>query len=551
MIHGPEGYEARSPVEMAIPQRPRVPVILWGLACVAVGVVGDAAFLPHQSLWLDEVVQMSGLTLGPWRVVGFLAGRENPFPLPSDRMPALSYWVGQLWGSLFGLEEHSMRWLGVVAVALATALVFAAAQRAWGLLAGVVAGLLIATSPNIVTLAVEIRTYPLFLLAAAGAFYSLVRYLEPDAPRRSRWLAAMTACGVVSINLHYFGLILCGSLFAVLLLRASLRREGVRPLIAAGAVIAASAIGIAPFVLAATRASKPDATLAKAEPPSTQVRKIVRLAYHMASHGMIAVSRAALAAALLGCLVAIVAGPFRVIQSDPVVQVLAGALVVGFCTVSAAQFITVSFEPTKVSYSTWMFSGMMLLLSSGGSASHPRGVRLVWAAGVAMLLSANVYALSLIPRYGDYFAHSPSRRLHLLVRELGADRVAVIHDESEELAFPYYTLVYSFGRPFDQYKNVGGRSLVYRIADPASPAPPDPVDPATLARPYLIVVRAVSQTSEEIGDQIRCEVVGLDPGPVARALDGDRNWEKREHFVWVSFVKYDVRVYRRKQPAPD
>src|SRR4051794_10429387 len=77
----------------------------------AVTLVAAALFLPHQTLWIDETTQLSGLTLSPVEVVRWLMHpATHDFGVPGDRMPFLSYWLGWAWSRLFGLGETSLRW---------------------------------------------------------------------------------------------------------------------------------------------------------------------------------------------------------------------------------------------------------------------------------------------------------------------------------------------------------------------------------------------------------------------------------------------------------
>ena len=92
------------------------------MAAGMVGTAGMAAlaaarFLPHQTLWIDEVTQMAGLGLGPIGVVRWLLHPTlTDLGVPSDRMPPLSYWLGWLWAQAFGLRvadpapRHAVGW---------------------------------------------------------------------------------------------------------------------------------------------------------------------------------------------------------------------------------------------------------------------------------------------------------------------------------------------------------------------------------------------------------------------------------------------------------
>ncbi len=62
--------------------------IIIGVVCVAIGIVADALFLPHQSLWNDEATQLDGLTLSPIEVTRWLAGRvDYDFGVPMTGCP--------------------------------------------------------------------------------------------------------------------------------------------------------------------------------------------------------------------------------------------------------------------------------------------------------------------------------------------------------------------------------------------------------------------------------------------------------------------------------
>ena len=81
----------------------------WALLCLAIFSICGASFIVHQSIWTDETTQLGGLTLGPIQVVYWLLGEDYHLDIPFDRMPPLSYWIGQLWSSVFGLSIMSMR----------------------------------------------------------------------------------------------------------------------------------------------------------------------------------------------------------------------------------------------------------------------------------------------------------------------------------------------------------------------------------------------------------------------------------------------------------
>ena len=155
----------------------------WGvigtwLLCMGTSTCSSALILPSRAIWLDESAQMSGLEMGPIRVVCWLAFREDSSTgILDDRMPPLGYWAGWLWSRVFGLAECPMRWFSVACTTLATGLVFIAAYRRWGLASGLAAGLTLGLCPSVLDMSVEIRPYAMFLLESAAAFACLTGLL--------------------------------------------------------------------------------------------------------------------------------------------------------------------------------------------------------------------------------------------------------------------------------------------------------------------------------------------------------------------------------------
>jgi 4-amino-4-deoxy-L-arabinose transferase-like glycosyltransferase len=513
-----------------------------GAICVAVGVVAAALFLPHQSLWNDEATQLCGLTLAPVEVTRWLAGwSPHDFGVPDDRMPPLSYWAGWVWARVFGLSEVALRWFGVVNAAAATAVVFAAGRRAWGLGAGVAAALLLATSPNVATIAVEVRAYPLFLLASAVAFYGLLRYLEEPAEGagggRSGWLALMSACGVAAMYLHFFGLVLAGGLFFALGLRALRRREPPRPIVLAALPVAIAAPGLIPFVIASTHISTEKA-LSAAE----KLRGGVKLVYRLASHPAIATSAAALGVVLLGALLSLAAALTLKRRGAPKSWPIAVAIVAGLVVAIAVRFATTSLDATNPSYNVWMLPGVALLLCSGLASRGP-ATRKVSALGLTLMVAGNLYGAAQLAVNGDAFAHTPARHLIAMVRQLGVDRVTVLHDDGPMAAMPYYPLRYEFQGALGQFFAAPGGRHGVRLWN----LDRQEIDRAP-AGDHVIVVHTVNQSAEEIADQLRHGVRPLDDR-LGRALEASGRWVETEHRIMLSFYKCDVRLFH-KAPVP-
>lgn len=515
-----------------------------GTLCVAACVASAALFLPHQSLWTDEAVQLSGLTLGPAEVTRWLTGTPRPeLGVILDRMPPLSYWTGWAWSRALGPGETSMRWLGVVCAAAATALVFDAGRRAWGLAAGTAAALVLAASPNVAVVAVEVRAYPLFLLAAAGAFAGLLRYVqttnaEDAPPRRPGGLAAAVGWCVAAMYLHFFGLVLAGGVFLALAWRTLRDRASWRPLLAAGALLGLATLGLVPFVMTAFQ--QPDATVS---PFGVKLRGLVKLAYRVVSHPAIATSRTALAAVLVGGLLALLMGLTIKRKGLPSSGPIALAVAAGLAAVGLARFATGSLDATNPTYNVWVLPGVALVLGSGLAARAP-SARGLSALGLALLTAGNVYGIAALAAHGDAFAHTPARHVIALVRQLGPERVTIVHDDAPAAGMLYFSLRYEFQ---------GSVRQVFATAGPG----PDGLRLLTLDRrpvdddprgDLLLVLRTTVQSAEEIVDQLRNGLRPPADDPVGQALTAAGEWELVERRSWLAFHRCDLQVFRRTTP---
>ena len=336
---------------------------LAGAVCVGLCVAAGAAFLGHQSLWNDELTQLGGLELGPVEQVRWLTGRsEHEGPafgaVSVDRMPPLSYWAGSAWSRVVGGGERSLRWFGLCCVAMATALVFDGARRAWGPVAGTAAGLLMALSPNVITTGVEIRAYPLLILTAAGAFYGLVRRLAmPAGSEDRRWLALIAAAGLAASYTHFFGLVVCGGTLLAALVMSRARGERLGPVLVAIAAVAVLAVGLGPFVLNSVTVSEPGQDQqAGAVAIRDRLVNLARLGYRQYGHPSLTVRPAAVAAGTLGFAAAVVAALIVAARrptgpaAGVAVALGAGAAVVAAATLAAT---TPTFVPSQESYNTW------------------------------------------------------------------------------------------------------------------------------------------------------------------------------------------------------
>jgi hypothetical protein len=518
--------------------------IIIGVACVVTGIAADALFLPHQSLYMDEAVQMAGLSLSPVEVIRWLAGRADvDVWVGRDRMPPLSYWAGWTWSRMAGLGESPMRWLGVTCVAIASVIVFATASRAWSLIVGVAAALLLATSPNVVMNSVEIRAYPILILEAAGIYACLIRYATSPPASRRRWLAGMVAFGIAAMYTHFFGLVALGGALVAALVLAKANGESVLTVMAAGGVAALAALGLAPFVLASAGLSEEGALSA-----GGRLAGLVRLGYRLFSNPAMSISPVAVGLAATGFVLGIACGLAPKIRGERAATALALALASGGAVVVLAHLAQSAFEAAQPRYNVWMLPPLAILMASG-LAARARAVRATALAGIAMSLAANVYADGQLALRGDHFAHSPYRPIAEIIRRLGPRQVAVIHDvETAETARTwdiYASIRTEFGREVRQFAlDTGGRAAdgVRAVEYPARKAE---YDPTALPFHDLIVVRSAGRSAREVAEQIRNGIVPMGDGRVTRALLASGGWQRVEEATYLAFIRADIDVFRK------
>ncbi len=449
--------------------------IIIGVVCVAIGIVADALFLPHQSLWNDEATQLDGLTLSPIEVTRWLAGRvDYDFGVPDDRMPPLSYWAGWVWSRVFGLHEWSLRWFSVACVAIATAIVFATASRAWGLTAGVAASLLLATSPNVIGAAVEIRAYSLFMLHSAGLFACLVGYAASPAATRRRWLVGIVAFGIAAMYTHFFGLVALGGALLAALILTRAEGQSIIPVLVAGTVAAVAALGLAPFVMAST-------AMTRSAPPGTGEGKLVglvRLAYRQFSGPAMSVSSVAVGLAAVGFVLGVACGLAPKRRWGSASTALGVALASGGLVVALVHLVQSSIAAASPTYNVWTLPTLAILIASGLDA-RARAVRATATLAIVLLMASNVFATSQLALRGDYFAHTAYRPISELIRHLGPREVAVVHDGQSPKAWAIYAPTrYEFGGVVRQYIYVpgGGEGDGIRVADyPSTKVESDPI----------------------------------------------------------------------------
>lgn len=515
-------------------------VLTGGLAALAA-----ALFLPHQSIWIDETTQLTGLSLGPVEALRWLTGSElGDSGVPSDRMPPLSYWVGWLWTQAFGLGESPMRWLGVGCAAGATMLVFSAAAFAFGRPVGWLAGSLMALSPNVATTAVEIRAYPLFLLTSAGAIRSMLLITSLESPGGVQLWISLAAWLIAGLYTHFFGVVFAGAVLTGLLTHAVIVHRPLWPVILLGAAVVVSALGLAPFVMASVNAS---------EGGHAGLTDAIHMLYRLLAHAAMTAVPGIRALALAAAPVAVVAAlPLPRERRAPWLA-LAVVLVAGLSVSIIASFLFSGFTATKSVYAIWALPTLFVLLAASATAQAPRR-RLIGISAALVLLMCEAIAIAILWRRGDYFAHGPQRRIQQIIDTLGRS-TAVVHAEPvSDYGFVYVPLRYVNGPQLPQFVESSDKARPGVLGSSGSGWAPaskwlDPTDSRWREQlagySHLVVVQSRTERADEIANQLRHGDRPLGYSRLLAAIDGSGQWTRRGHQVFVAFVASEVTVFDR------
>ncbi|HUE75512.1 MAG TPA: glycosyltransferase family 39 protein, partial [Chloroflexota bacterium] len=158
--------------------------------------------LASQSLWYDEG---TSLALAPRSLTQILDGAA------ADIHPPFYYLSLHFWLRLVGNGEFAARYLSVIPGVLTVAAASQVARLLYGRLAGIVTGILVATSPLLVYYSQEARMYALTAAGATLGLSILVRLLrrsergEAAGPLSAwpHWLGLAATSGIL-LYTHYF-----------------------------------------------------------------------------------------------------------------------------------------------------------------------------------------------------------------------------------------------------------------------------------------------------------------------------------------------------------
>lgn len=546
----------------------------WGIGLAALAsalllAVASAPFLRAQSIWSDEVTQLAGLALPPIEAARWLAG-EDParFGVVPDRMPPLSYWFGWAWAKAFGDSFQSFRWMGVLASAGAAACVAIAAGRLAGWRGALVAGLLFAISPNVVTIAPEVRAYPFLLLFASAAFLCLIGYAQSRREAEARWLAGCLACSLAAIYSHFFGLVLGGAVFASATLVALAGRRRAALPIACGLLMLPLSAGLYPFYKSSSTMS-----LDERDDPAVQtIASFVRMALRLIGHPSATIDWIPLVMILLG-VVGLLAMGLRPRRLDPPdrdddaidqnprplvpyrLDLLAVPLAVaaGLAVTLLAGFQIRSFFVFRSTYSLWAVPGLFILAGCAFAPSSGRRWTIPAALLAAMAMGGEAWSVGTILSHPETFGHGPANAIERFLASEGEPPPIIVHDHGSCWVFIYYPIFFVHQNGIEQYHRApepgDGQARRWKL-EPLGGA----THPTTLADlptdRKVLVLYGTQVGHDEIRRELRGGGADLPSGPLIEALERDPDWVAERELRFLGFTSVRGRLYAPRAGKP-
>jgi hypothetical protein len=512
-----------------------LPAVLLALASAFIVLAIGGLFASRQSLWIDETTQLNGIAMGPLHVLSWLLGdRTYLNGVPPDRNPPVSFLLGQLWGIAFGTQVHAMRWMGIVAVAVAAGtLTWTLAGQAGyiGALAGMAC---FAAVPQIVSMAAEVRPYPLMLFFASLAWASFLTLLCREEPRARHWLAFGATCVLASYT-HFFGILMTVGLLFGLLVDAWLQGKRKVPVLCSVALMMVLCLGALPFARQAAHISDAGHPIHSFEVLGRTIRLIVRLFVSPS----VAVSMVA-TGLLLGCYGVSASAGLRNHPDRPIVSAIVCALLLPLVLCVAMAFVTPTFDALAPHYNAWMLPGIALAMAFGVRGLARKRSVLAWGTVlvVAAINGLGCYRLN----SSDCFTHGPHKAI---MRELAgerAGRTAIIVDKTEEWAFVYFPLRYELGPrpPVFLATSESAVESLWRAESGTAVALGD-----LQKHDYVLLIRAKLLHTLELGNELDGRPIAIPSSSLLEHLERDPTWRLVSKFRHVSFVSAQGTLFQR------
>lgn len=169
--------------------------------------------LAHQSLWIDEWFTVD-IVNGPWASL-------IPHILQTERRPPLHYTLLKFWASI-GDQEYILRVYSVMLSLLSVSLLYALGRRMVDDRTGLLAALLLASSPFLILYGRMVRAYSQTVLLSLLATWGL--WLALDKPRPQRWLLYGLSV-LMLLYTDYSGLAVLGGHALFVLVQSVSRRQ--------------------------------------------------------------------------------------------------------------------------------------------------------------------------------------------------------------------------------------------------------------------------------------------------------------------------------------
>jgi hypothetical protein len=508
-------------------------------------------FAQIQDLWLDESTQLTGSALNLTDMFRWLAGEHllDPYGVPGDRMPPLSYLIDWAWLRLYGPSELGFRLFHSFFVVAGTIGFSIIVWRNVGAPAGIIVLSFFVLSPKLIQIGTEIRAYPIFFAvscAQTAVFVTLVADRDkPDV----RWLAIFVLICLAAIYTHFYGVVSTCAFFVVLGLAYSRSLGGLIHLVVAGIVVVVASLGILPFVLAGVNRSD-----VVPEGPETARHLIYLLKLFGDSANVVSITAAVLFfGGVLALLTAASIGILERLRRRRLMPLdwLLAVVIAGVCATVAASFVVTNFSPLTASYSIWLFAPIGALIALGSSLRikfrpWDNAGRFV---AIAMMVIGSALATLLFLLNANMFVHGPHRFVGALYDSVKGPK-ALVYEAEAYWKFGYFPLVFSYKNEIAQYRAITGDTLLriergdglFGVEAAATNAVAQPIQAAVAPYRTLLIVDLQLRSYRDIRQcrtgSIECRQ--LTSGGVESALTQGGQW--REIKAERMFGLYDTQV---------
>lgn len=511
--------------------------------------IGAIVFAQVQNVWVDESTQLSGMTLTPGPLMGWLAGTLTmPFGVPPDRMPPLSYLLDMPAWRLSGGSVLAMRLYHAAMVGIGILILMTAMARRFGPRSALLAGLFLVLSPKVIDIAVEIRAYPLFLAITCVQVALLIGGEIAGRPRR---LALFLLLGLASAYTHFFGVIATSAFFLAAFIDTSTLRDAIRTALAYGLFLLLC-IGLMPFISGA-------ATLTNsALPPAAPgLGAIATFAGQTLGSASLMVNPVIAGLLFAGTVLLLLLGAIGLaglvvrrgfdVRHEPAAGV-ALALLAGFAVVVAAAFVLSGFSTLSPRYNIWMMPPLAVLLAfcaDGLLAPGGKGARLIRLGALTLAGVGAVWGQAWFLSRAELFIHGPSRALEALLERAGPN-TAILHAD-EHWGWAGFPLSWAHGRALDQWLlSPDGRSATHlRFGQPLGKP-----EPLSALAPYrtLLVNRVDVKTYRDL-QLVDSAALAAAPAatPALAPRLADTGWRGREILVKPGYYALTAQLYHKRQ----